>query len=139
MISLVLAAAVSWPLQYNTGVAAYRSNDFSSASITFEQTTASPDRAMQQRAYYNLGNTSYRLGEAELRKAELTKAEQLWQRAIKNYESALVLNPKDEDARFNLGFVKQRMVARRGAPGQGGGRGSREPPGIPASTGHHDK
>ena len=85
MIALVLAAAISWPLRYNDGVTAYRSNDFSTAAATFEQATASPNRALQERAQYNLGNTAYRLGEADL-----TKAQALWERAIKSYETALV-------------------------------------------------
>ena len=104
MISLVLAATLSWPLQYNAGVTAYRSNDFSTAASTFEQATAAPDRALQQRAFYNLGNTSYRLGEADP-----TKAQPLWERAIKNFDTALALNPKDEDAKFNRDFVKQKL------------------------------
>ena len=104
MISLMLAAAVSWPVQYNTGVTAYRSNDYSSAATTFEQATASPDRALQQRALYNLGNTAYRLGAADP-----TKAQPLWERALKNYETALALNPQDEDAKFNHEFVKKKL------------------------------
>jgi Ca-activated chloride channel family protein len=91
-------------VQYNTGVTAYHSNDFTEAATAFEQATASPERALQQRAYYNLGNTSYRLGAADP-----TKAQPLWERAVKNYESALALDPKDEDAKFNRDFVKKKI------------------------------
>jgi Ca-activated chloride channel family protein len=101
---LAAAAAVSWPVGYNNGVTAYRSNDFSSASTAFEQATASPERALQQRAYYNLGNTAYRLGEADP-----TKAQPLWERAVKSYETALALDPKDGDAKFNHEFVKKKL------------------------------
>ena len=104
MTSLVLAAAVSWPVQYNDGVTVYRSNDFSTAATTFEQATASPDRALQQRAFYNLGNAAYRLGEADQ-----TKAQFLWERAVKSYEAALALDPKDDDAKFNRDFVKKKL------------------------------
>ncbi len=103
-LCLMLAAAVNWPVRYNNGVIAYHSNDFSSAATTFEQATASPDRALQQRAIYNLGNTDYRLGEADPTKAKL-----LWERAVKNYETALALDPKDEDAKFNRDFVKKKL------------------------------
>lgn len=92
------------PVTYNDGVRAYQTNDMATAARTFEQATASPDRVLQQRALYNLGNTTYRLGEADP-----TKAEQLWQRAIKSYESALALDPKDEDAKFNHEFVKKKL------------------------------
>ncbi len=104
MIGLVLAAAISWPQQYNAGVAAYRSNDFARAATTFEQATASPDRTLQQRAFYNLGNASYRLGESDP-----TRAQPLWERAIKSYESALALEPNDADAKYNLEFVKKKL------------------------------
>jgi Ca-activated chloride channel homolog len=104
MISLVLAAAVSWPLQYNAGVTAYRSNDFSGAVSQFEEATASKDRALQGRAYYNLGNTAYRLGEADPTKAQL-----LWERAVKNYETVLAIDPNDSDAKFNRDFVKKKI------------------------------
>jgi Ca-activated chloride channel family protein len=33
----------------------------------------------------------------------------LWERAVKNYESALALDPKDEDAKFNRDFVKKKI------------------------------
>lgn len=101
MIALMLAATLTWPQQYNTGVTAYRSNDFNSAAATFEQATASPDRALQQRALYNLGNAQYRLGE------------QFWNRAVTNYQAALALDPNDQDAKFNLDFVKKKIEERK--------------------------
>jgi Ca-activated chloride channel family protein len=102
--SVALAKTETWPRLYNDGVTAYRSNDFAHAAALFESATASPDRALQQRALYNLGNTSYRLGEARA-----PQAQQLWQRAIKSYESALALDPHDADARFNHDFVKKKL------------------------------
>ena len=55
-------SAENWPRRYNAGVTAYQSNDFARAAAGFENATASADRALQQRALYNLGNTDYRLG-----------------------------------------------------------------------------
>lgn len=104
MIGLILAAAVSWPMQYNAGVTAYRSNDFAAATSAFEQGTASPDHSLQERSFYNLGNTAYRLGEIDP-----TKAQSLWERALKSYETALALDPKDEDAKFNHEFVHKKL------------------------------
>jgi Ca-activated chloride channel homolog len=103
-LCLVAAAAANWPVGYNNGVTAYRSNDFTSASTAFEQATASTDRGLQQRAYYNLGNTAYRLGEADQ-----PKAQALWERAVKDYETALALAPNDADAKFNRDFVKKKL------------------------------
>jgi Ca-activated chloride channel homolog len=102
--SVALAKTETWPQLYNDGVIAYHSNDFARAAQLFESATASPDRTLQQRALYNLGNTSFRLGEGQQ-----AQAQQLWQRAIKNYESALALDPQDPDAKFNHDFVKKKL------------------------------
>jgi Ca-activated chloride channel homolog len=102
--SIALAKTETWPQLYNDGVTAYHSNDFTHAATLFESATASPDRTLQQRALYNLGNTSYRLGEVQK-----PQAQQLWQRALKNYESALALDPHDADAKFNQDFVKKKL------------------------------
>jgi Ca-activated chloride channel homolog len=103
--SMVFAgSAENSPRLYNNGVTAYQSNDFARAAAGFENATASADRALQQRALYNLGNTDYRLGQTQP-----AQAQQLWQRAIQDYESALALNPQDADAKFNQGFVKKKL------------------------------
>lgn len=94
----------NWPQIYNNGVEAYRSNDFTAAAQAFEQALPSTDHTVQQRAFYNLGDACYRLGEAQP-----PQAQQLWQRAIKSYESALALDPNDADARFNRDLVKKKL------------------------------
>lgn len=102
--TVALAKTENWPWLYNNGVTAYESNDFTRATALFENATASQDRALQQRALYNLGNTSYRLGQAQP-----AQAQQLWQRAVKSYETALALDPNDADAKFNHDFVKKKL------------------------------
>jgi Ca-activated chloride channel family protein len=102
--SVALAKSETWPRAYNDGVTAYHSNDFARAATLFESATASPDRALQQRALYNLGNTTYRLGEVKT-----PQAQQLWQRAIKSYENAIALDPHDTDAKFNHDFVEKKL------------------------------
>ncbi|MGO9608299.1 MAG: hypothetical protein ACLPT4_01535 [Verrucomicrobiia bacterium] len=102
--TVALAKTENWPERYNTGVTAYRSNDFAEASQLFENATSSTDRALQQRALYNLGNADFRLGESQPKQAQ-----QLWQRALKNYESALAIDPNDTDAKFNHEFVKKKL------------------------------
>jgi Ca-activated chloride channel homolog len=102
--TVVMAKTDQWPQRYNAGVTAYRSNDFAQAATAFENATASRDRMVQERATYNLGNTAYRLGQAQPQQAE-----QLWQRAIKSYESVLALDPNDADAKYNRDFVKKKL------------------------------
>jgi len=101
---VALAKTGSWPRLYNNGVTAYRSNDFARAAVLFENATSSADRALQQRALYNFGNTNYRLGQAQP-----AQAQPLWQRALKSYETALALDPKDADAKFNRDLVKKKL------------------------------
>lgn len=102
--TVALAKTENWPERYDTGVTAYRSNDFAQASQLFENSTSSTDRALQQRALYNLGNADFRLGQSQPKQAQ-----QLWQRAIKSYENALAIDPNDPDAKFNHEFVKKKL------------------------------
>jgi Ca-activated chloride channel homolog len=102
--SVALAGVENWPQLYNTGVTAYQSNDFARAAQLFENATSSQDRLLQQRALYNLGNTDYRLGQTQPKQAQ-----QLWQRAIKSYETALAIDPNDADAKYNHEFVKKKL------------------------------
>ena len=64
------------------------------------------DLQLQERAYYNLGNTEYRLGtETPTPDKKLAN----WEHAVGSYESALKLNPNDQDAKFNLEVVKKKL------------------------------
>jgi Ca-activated chloride channel family protein len=60
----------------------------------------------QQRTYYNLGNTLYRMGEPL---PDPDKKKELWQQAITNYSLAVRLNTNDLDASNNLAFVQQQL------------------------------
>ena len=85
-------------LRYNAGAAAYQAGRYEKALEAFNRSVTSPDLNLQERSYYNLGNTFYRMGEQE---QEQEKA-QLWEQSTKQFESALKLNNKDADAQFNL-------------------------------------
>jgi Ca-activated chloride channel homolog len=93
-------------LRFNAGAAAYQDKEYDQALQQFSASLSSPDLALQEKAYYNLGNTHYRLGE-EASDPKKQKAE--WQQAVSHYESALKLDARDEDARHNLAFVKKRL------------------------------
>ena len=55
----------------------------------------SKDRSIQQKAYYNTGNSLYRTDRM--------------QEAIQVYKKALDLNPRDMDAKFNLELLMKKM------------------------------
>ena len=101
-------AAENWPVTYNRGVTAYRSNDFATAAGTFEQATAAPDRPLQAKALYNLGNAQYRIGQAA-EPQSLDQAVQIFKKSLQAYERAIAANPQDVDAKFNRDLVKKKI------------------------------
>jgi Ca-activated chloride channel homolog len=94
-------------LQFNTGAAAYRSQQFDEAIKKFDHVLrTSPDLDLQQSAYYNRGNSFYWLGEQS---PDAAKKTENWEKAIKDFESSVKLNPQDADAKFNQEFVRKRL------------------------------
>ena len=115
-------------LVFNAGAAAYRATNYDEALNDFQMATLSPDLKLQQMAFYNLGNTLYRLGEMKFEPDTegLNAIEERWQQALKSYEHAAELNTNDADVAYNLAFVKQAdwidcPASRSDAPGQAGG------------------
>ena len=109
LIASVSQGAENWPVKYNHGVTAYRSNDFTAAAATFEAATAARDRSLQAQALYNLGNTRYRLGQAT-EPQSLEQAIPTFKKSLQAYERALAVNPQDADAIFNRDLVKKKIV-----------------------------
>jgi Ca-activated chloride channel family protein len=93
-------------LHYNAGTAAYGAQKYEEALGELHASLSTTDWQLQQKSYYNLGNTYYRAGEQE---PDAAKKKDHWERAIKSYESALKLNAQDEDAKFNLALVKKKL------------------------------
>jgi Ca-activated chloride channel homolog len=93
-------------LHYNAGAAAYQAEEFAEAAKHFGASLTSPDLELQERSFYNLGNTFYRVGEQQ---TEPGKKIENWEQSVRQYEGALKLNPKDPDAQFNLELVKKKL------------------------------
>ncbi len=93
-------------LHFNAGAAAYQSRQFEEATKQLNAALASPDLQLQQRAYYNLGNSLFRMGQQI---TDAAKKQETWENALKQYESALKLNQQDTDANFNQKFVQQQL------------------------------
>ena len=86
-------------LQYNIGGTHYRMKSYEDAATALRNTAVSAaDPVLEQKATYNLGNCAYRQGKLE--------------EATAFYQKALELDPKDEDARFNLEFVREEIKRR---------------------------
>lgn len=93
-------------LHYNAGAAAYRNKQYDRAAKAFSEALTAADLNLQQRSFYNLGDSLYRLGEqAEEPDAKIEQ----WENSVKQFKGALKLNPLDADAKHNLEFVTKRI------------------------------
>ena len=95
-------------LYYNLGASLFRSADYNEANTALKKALATDDLKLQQNAFYNLGNTHYRMGEEQL-ETNPEETIKLWNRGLKNYENALNLDSNDEDAKFNYDYLKKRL------------------------------
>jgi len=91
-------------LQFNAGAAAYRGTNYDAAIQYFTAVLAARDVKLQQAAYFNLGNTQFRIGQGA---KDLDAMQQSWEEAIKAYQNAVALDQGDHDASYNLALVKQ--------------------------------
>ncbi len=98
-------------LVFNAGAAAYRATNYDAALQNFQLVTLSSDLKLQQRAFYNLGNTLYRMGELKFTPDAdgLGAMTETWTNALQSYAHAAQLNTNDADAAFNFGFVKSQL------------------------------
>lgn len=96
---------------FNAGTAAYRATNYDEAVQDFTAAARSPDLNLQQKAYYNLGNTLYRMGELKFTPDAdgLNAMAETWTNAAQNYADAAQLNTNDPDAAYNLTFVKKQI------------------------------
>ncbi|HEY2781727.1 MAG TPA: VWA domain-containing protein [Steroidobacteraceae bacterium] len=103
-------------LEYNAGTAAYRAGQFPQAARSFEQSishvpSGDPKQlAVQEDAYYNLGNTLYRSGQ-KTEQASPQETLKNWNDAVKAYDTALQLRADDADSKFNRDLVKRKIDA----------------------------
>lgn len=91
-------------LQFNAGAAAYQNGQYEAAIKRFTEALAASDLELQQSAYYNRGNSQFRQGENQPDPKERSED---WKKAVRDYESALKLNPKDANATHNQQLVKK--------------------------------
>lgn len=127
-----VAAAPGSPVaHYGLGSTLLRLEEFEAARPHLEIATRAPGAELRQWAYYNLGN-SY-LEPAFLGRDEAGSADHLV-RAISAYKRALLLDPDDAEAKWNLELARlllrrppqapsPRHDPRAGGGGEGGGGG----------------
>jgi tetratricopeptide (TPR) repeat protein len=82
-----------WDAQFEQAASLYQAGDYSASAKAWEQLLA--QKYESPALYYNLGASSYRLGQLG--------------RAIWAFERAMLLNPRDKDARWNLGILRKKI------------------------------
>ena len=95
-------------LEFNLGSAAYKSGNYAQAAAAFQNTLHTTEVPVQQNAYYNLGNTQYRVGEGT-EKASPQDTIKTWEQAVQSYDAALQIKPDDTDAKFNRDLVQKKL------------------------------
>uniref|UniRef100_UPI00186653D6 VWA domain-containing protein n=1 Tax=Luteolibacter marinus TaxID=2776705 RepID=UPI00186653D6 len=113
---LVLAASGLFTLDgksdvvadYNGGTRAYANGEFEEAVEKLKSSLGTADLEVQKKAYYNLGNSLYRVGQAALQEDPKSTVA-TWEKALKAYDDALALDDADEDARYNRDLVQRKL------------------------------
>lgn len=95
------------PLLFNAGAAAFQAEKYPDAERHFRSALRTPDLTLQQRVFYNLGNTHFRLGEVQQKPKDKI---QVWEESARHYEAAVGLISGDKAAQRNLTFVR-RMIS----------------------------
>jgi Ca-activated chloride channel family protein len=93
-------------LHFNAGTAAYRATNYTLAIQHFTAVLAAQDIQLQAKAYYNLGNVHFRLGQQA---EDLDKLEEAWKESLKQFNRAVELDKTNPDATFNKAFVAERL------------------------------
>ncbi len=93
-------------INFNIGSALYKNAQYQQAADHFQKVLLSEDQGLKQKAHYNSGNALYRQGEA-FSSENPQGAVPFLKQAIDQYEQALVIDPKDEDAKFNYELAKR--------------------------------
>jgi Ca-activated chloride channel family protein len=82
-------------IQFDMGNALYKKKDYQKALNAYQKALGTDDIGLQSQVYYNMGNSLYRA--------------QKLPEAISAYERALKLNPNDQDAKYNLEYVRNKL------------------------------
>jgi len=106
------AAAAKEPakteLQFNAGSAAYKAGDLARAATDFQNSLHTEEVPVQQGAYYNLGNTQFRLGQ-KTEKSNPKETIRTWGEAVRSYDAALQIESGDVQAKHNRDLVKRKI------------------------------
>ena len=93
-------------LHFDSGAAAYKMKEYGKALEAFSQALLSPDKHLQSKSHYNLGNTLYERGDTQ--KGDDKKLTD-WTNALQHYEQTLKIDPHNTEAKDNYEYVKKKI------------------------------
>jgi tetratricopeptide (TPR) repeat protein len=103
-----LESPKSAELNYNLGSANFKLKKYDKAFECYQKAAQTPNRPLEQKVQFNMGNTLYKWGEQEIGEGK-QEGMQRWTQAIDSYKKALDMNPDDKDAKYNLEYVRRKI------------------------------
>jgi len=97
-------------INFNLGTALYKEEEYEEAIDRFQKVFLSEDDQLKLNAYYNSGNTLYKMGISEEQKGSAAVAIPFVKKSLKQYERALEIDENDEDVKHNYAFVQKELV-----------------------------
>jgi tetratricopeptide (TPR) repeat protein len=97
---------------YNSGNTFYRQGDLDAAGLQLQEALRSQDDELAQKSFYNLGNAYFK--------------QEDWMGAIDAYRQALLLDPDDAQAKYNLELALQNLFQQQAAQQQQQQQGQNE-------------
>ncbi len=85
-------------LKFNLANSYYKKGDYEKAANLFQDSAMYGEKSLSAKSYYNLGNVAYQTGKL--------------QEAVEMYKKTLEINPDDQDAKYNLEFVREEIKRR---------------------------
>jgi len=86
-------------IRYNLGNSLHQQKEWERALQNYQKALQGTPDLSQAQIYYNLGNTFYRLDK--------------YPEAIEAYKKCLGINPNDEDAKYNLEYVRKKLQEKK--------------------------
>jgi Ca-activated chloride channel homolog len=102
-------------LHYNLGTTLYKQKKYEQAVQEFSKALMTDDLALQEKSYYNRGNSLYYAGE-EIFARQPEQAIQLWQQAQASFEAALKLAPENSKIVHNLEVIRKKLEQMQQTP-----------------------
>jgi Ca-activated chloride channel family protein len=112
--------------RYNRGCAAYQNSDYQAAGAAFASVLRrAQDNETQFRSAYNLGNTAFKQG-------DLTSA-------AAHYKEAILRNPENKDAKYNLEIVLRKLEKEKTSKDHGPEQSAEQDSGQPDKETNEEK